>query len=42
MTVEFGLKLSAESGIVVAAAGIQANYTVTLEWTKEANKEEKK
>lgn len=42
MTVVFGLKLSAESGVVVAAAGIEANYTVTLKWTREDKKEEKK
>lgn len=32
--VEFGLKLSAEAGAFVAAAGIDANYTVTLKWRK--------
>ena len=33
--VEFGLKLSAESGVIVAAAGIEANYKVSLKWVKE-------
>jgi hypothetical protein len=33
--VEFGLKLSAEAGAVLAAAGMEANYTVTLTWVKE-------
>jgi len=32
--VEFGLKLSAEAGAFVAAASIDANYTVTLKWKK--------
>ncbi len=30
--VQFGLKLSAEAGAIVASAGIEANYTVTLKW----------
>ena len=34
ITVEFGLKLSAEAGAVLAAAGIEANYKVTLTWKK--------
>jgi hypothetical protein len=37
--VEFGLKMSAEAGAVVAAAGIEANYTVTLKWTREKKTE---
>ncbi len=31
--VEFGIKLSAESGVVIASAGIEANFKVTLRWT---------
>ena len=31
--VTFGLKLTAEAGAIIAAAGIEANYTVTLKWT---------
>ncbi len=34
MAVQFGLKLSAEAGAVVAAAGVEANYTVTLTWKR--------
>ncbi|OGO39014.1 MAG: hypothetical protein A2W35_15230 [Chloroflexi bacterium RBG_16_57_11] len=34
--VEFGLKLSAESGAFIAAAGIEANYRVTLKWKKQS------
>ena len=30
--VEFGLKMSAEAGAFVAAAGVEANYKVTLTW----------
>ena len=33
-TVEFGLKLTAASGVVVAAAGIEANYKITLKWQR--------
>jgi hypothetical protein len=33
--VAFGLKLSAEAGAVLASAGAEANYTVTLKWNKE-------
>ena len=32
ITVEFGLKLSATVGAVVAAAATEANYKVTLKW----------
>lgn len=35
ISVEFGLKLSAKAGIVLAAAGIEANYKVTLKWQKD-------
>lgn len=42
MEVEFGLKLSAEAGAVVAAAGIEANYTVTLKWKREAKENKPK
>lgn len=31
--VEFGIKLSMESGVVIASAGIEANFKVTLKWT---------
>jgi hypothetical protein len=43
--VEFGLKLTATAGAVVAAAGLEANYKVTLKWQKtdlEKNKPEAK
>ncbi|HIQ00701.1 MAG TPA: hypothetical protein EYH30_00975 [Anaerolineales bacterium] len=33
--VEFGLKMNAEAGAVVAAAGVEANYKVTLTWGRE-------
>lgn len=35
--VSFGLKLSADAGAVLASAGAEANYTVTLKWSKEGN-----
>ena len=34
VTVEFGLKLSGEAGVVLASAGVEANYKVTLTWKK--------
>jgi hypothetical protein len=33
--VSFGLKLSAEAGAVLASASTEANYTVTLTWTRD-------
>lgn len=33
--VEFGLKMSAEAGAILAAAGAEANYKVTLTWKQE-------
>ena len=33
--VQFGLKLNATSGAVLAAAGMEANYTVRLKWAKD-------
>lgn len=33
--VAFGLKLSADAGAVLASAGAEANYTITLKWVKE-------
>jgi len=38
--VEFGLKLNAEAGGVVASAGAEANYKVTLNWKREKSKTE--
>ncbi|MCX8066212.1 MAG: hypothetical protein N3B68_00035 [Anaerolineae bacterium] len=35
MKVEFGLKLNAEAGAILAAAGTEAHYTVTLTWKRE-------
>lgn len=37
--VQFGIKLSAESGAFVASAGMEANYSVTLKWKKEEQKQ---
>ncbi|MEJ5241755.1 MAG: CU044_2847 family protein [Anaerolineales bacterium] len=34
ITVEFGLKMSAEAGAIVAAGGLEANYKVTLKWKR--------
>ena len=33
--VEFGLKLNAAAGAIVASAGVEANYKVTLTWKRE-------
>jgi Trypsin-co-occurring domain 1 len=32
--VEFGIKLSAEAGAVLASAGVEANYKVTVTWKR--------
>jgi hypothetical protein len=40
--VVFGLKLSAEAGAVLASGGIEANYIVTLKWTKKGETSEPK
>ncbi len=34
ISAEFGLKFSAESGVIIASAGIEANFKVTLKWQK--------
>jgi hypothetical protein len=33
--VQFGIKLTADCGAVVASAGLEANYSVTLKWKNE-------
>jgi prefoldin subunit 5 len=35
ITVEFGLKLSAEAGAFVCSGKVEANYTVTLKWKRD-------
>ncbi len=39
--VEFGLKLNSEVGAILAAAGAEANYKVTLTWKREEREESK-
>ena len=34
VAVEFGLKLSAQAGAIVAAAGAEASYTISLTWKR--------
>ncbi len=34
IAVEFGIKLNAAAGAFIASAGVEANYKVTLKWTK--------
>jgi hypothetical protein len=34
MTIAFGVKLTASAGAVLAAAGMEANYTVTMTWKR--------
>lgn len=38
--VEFGLKMSADAGALIAAAGVEANYKVTLTWKREETKKQ--
>ena len=33
--VEFGLKMNAEAGAIIAATGVEANYKVMLTWRQE-------
>ncbi|MFJ4084662.1 CU044_2847 family protein [Streptomyces iakyrus] len=33
--VEFGIKLSAEAGVIVARGATEANFVVTLEWCRD-------
>ena len=33
-TVEFGINLTAKAGAVLASAGVEANYKVTLTWRR--------
>lgn len=40
VSVEFGLKMSAEAGAVVAAVGTEANYKVILKWAEKNKREE--
>jgi hypothetical protein len=35
ITVEFGVTLSAEADVVIASASTEANFTVSLSWTRE-------
>ncbi len=39
---EFGLKVTAEAGVVFAAAGAEANYKVTLTWKHSGKKGKKR
>ena len=34
VSIEFGLKMTASAGAVVAAASVEANYCVTLTWNR--------
>lgn len=34
VSVEFGIKLSAEAGVVLATTGVEANFKVTLLWKR--------
>lgn len=32
IAVEFGIKLSADAGVLIVASGVEANFKVTLKW----------
>jgi hypothetical protein len=36
--IEFGLKLSAETDVIIASAAVEANYVVKLKWSNLKNK----
>jgi hypothetical protein len=38
ISVAFGLKLSADAGVILASSSIEANYTVTVLWRKDKPK----
>jgi Trypsin-co-occurring domain 1 len=38
LTVEFGLALTAETGVIVAKGGAEVHFTVTLSWSEEARR----
>ena len=38
LTVEFGVKLSAEAGAVIAKASTEANFSISLKWMKPSTK----
>jgi hypothetical protein len=35
VSIEFGIKVTAEAGVVIAKAATEANFTVSAEWTRE-------
>lgn len=35
VAVEFGIKLSAAAGVVLASSGVEANFKVTLTWKRD-------
>jgi hypothetical protein len=37
VSIEFGLRLDVSAGAVIAKAGIEAHFTVTLDWDPEPN-----
>jgi len=36
ITLKFGIKLTAEAGVVVARAASEANFTITVEWSADS------
>lgn len=38
VVVEFGIKLSAQAGAIIASAGVEANYTITMTWNETEGK----
>lgn len=37
ISLEFGIKFSAEAGVVVARTATEANFTVSVEWNRPAD-----
>jgi hypothetical protein len=35
INVEFGVKMSAEAGAIIASSGLEANFKITLKWKQE-------
>jgi hypothetical protein len=38
-TVELGVKLTAEAGVIISKAAAEANFTLTLTWTKDGSQQ---
>jgi hypothetical protein len=40
ISLNFGLKLNAQAGVIVSSSAVEANFTVTLKWKKDSKQTE--